>query len=41
MGFGTLDATSISEGVMTQDAFETYIAAVLVPTLQAGDVVLD
>lgn len=40
LGLGAVDATWLLEGAMTQDAFEIYVAAVLAPTLHAGDVVL-
>lgn len=40
LGFETVTATWLLEGAMSQDAFETYVDAVLAPTLQAGDVVL-
>lgn len=40
MGLGAVTATWLLEGAMTQEAFETYVGAVLAPTLHAGDVVL-
>jgi hypothetical protein len=40
LGLDAVDATWLLEGAMTQDAFETYVAVVLAPTLHAGDVVL-
>ena len=40
LGLGTITATWLLEGAMTQEAFETYVGAVLAPTLQTGDVVL-
>lgn len=40
LGLGTVTATWLLEGAMTQEAFEIYVGAVLAPTLQAGDVVL-
>jgi transposase len=40
LGLGEVSATWLLEGAMTQAAFETYVGAVLAPTLQVGDVVL-
>jgi transposase len=40
VGLGEVTATWVLEGAMTQEAFETYVGAVLAPTLQVGDVVL-
>jgi len=40
LGLDAISATWVLEGAMTQEAFETYVGAVLAPTLQAGDVVL-
>ena len=40
LGLRAVTATWVLEGAMTQEAFETYVGAVLAPTLQAGDVVL-
>lgn len=40
LGLGTVTATWLLEGAVTQEAFEIYVGAVLAPTLQAGDVVL-
>ena len=33
VGLGAVTATWVLEGAMTQEAFETYVAAVLAPTL--------
>jgi transposase len=40
LGLRAVTAPWLLEGAMTQDAFETYVGAVLAPTLQQGDVVL-
>jgi len=40
LGLREVSATWVLEGAMTQEAFEIYVGAVLVPTLQPGDVVL-
>ena len=40
LGLHAVTATWVLEGAMTQQAFETYVGAVLAPTLQTGDVVL-
>jgi transposase len=40
VGLTEVTATWVLEGAMTQEAFETYVGAVLAPTLQPGDVVL-
>ncbi|MCA1554818.1 MAG: IS630 family transposase [Chloroflexi bacterium] len=40
LGLGEVSAAWVLEGAMTQDAFETYVACVLAPSLRAGDVVL-
>ena len=40
LGLHRVSATWLLEGAMTQEAFETYVAGVLAPTLRKGDVVL-
>jgi hypothetical protein len=40
LGLREVSATWVLEGAMTQEAFETYVACVLAPTLRKGDVVL-
>jgi transposase len=40
VGLSEVSATWVLEGAMSREAFEVYVAAVLAPTLQPGDVVL-
>jgi hypothetical protein len=40
LGLRAVSATWVLEGAMTQEAFDTYVACVLAPTLRKGDVVL-